>query len=417
MKSGKFYLLLAVGIVAACLVAAQSYAIVHSRRAPTLSLALSVAPEGLAKASLSRALQGARLAKDPKSAPPKLEVQLAREGFSADPLAVAALPVLIQNLQAKGQVQQSRRLLELAGGLTRRDNLINAMLIDEAMLKDDPKRAVELLGRAMAVSYEVRYLYVRRMAAATASAGALQALPPILGANPKWAEDYWQAVLENPSIMPMAGDVRQRIADEPWKLNQPNEKDLQLIHELGIRGYPAAAFGLSQALGLKASPTGELITNGSFDRAPRFVPIDWELLQTGDIGATIEPKEKALLLSSLPAASGTAARQIVQLSGPGRYRVGWTMTGLAKGSDAVVKLRLNCADPTKMSPSIAPAVLGDGTGSASITVPATACQWYWASLELDTSRGDTGVDIAIRRLSLRREAAAANAVATAAERP
>lgn len=410
-STGKKALLLGVGLVAAIAAAAQSFVIANQRRAPARSVALGMPPVGAAKASLSRQLQGVRLARKPKSVPSALEVRLAREAFAGDPLAVSALPVLIQSLQGQGNAVQSRQLLTLASQLTRRDNLINAMLIDDAMAKDNPERAVKLLGQAMTVSYEVRDLYVGRMAAATVSPGALQALPPILGRNPKWAEDYWLAVLANPAAIPQAAEVRQRIAGAPWKLDKASESDFRLIVELAARGYPASAFNLAHALGLPQPPAGELLTNPGFDRQPRYVPIDWELLQTGDIGANIEAKEGALLLSSLPDASGIAARQIVHLTQPGGYRVQWNMSGLADRKDATVKLRLSCAERGKGGTQIAPATLAEGTGSARIEVPASNCSWYWATIELDTTAGDAGVDIAIRRLSLQRAAGAAPKVA------
>lgn len=403
---GKKALLLGIGGVAAAAVAAQSFVIANQRRAPARSVALGLPPQGAAMAALSRQLQGARLAKSPKSFPAPRELRLARAAFAADPLTVSALPVVIQSLEGQGKVGQSRQLLALAGRLTRRDNLVNAMLIDDAMTKQNPERAVRLLGQAMAVSYEVRDLYVARMAAATVSPGALQALPPILGRRPKWGEDYWLAVLANPAAIPPAGEVRQRIAGAPWKLNKASDTDLRLIFQLASRGYPASAFELAHALGLRRPPAGELLTNGGFDRQPRFVPVDWELLQTGDIGADIETKAGALVLSSLPDASGIAARQIVHIPSAGGYRVQWNMTGLADRKDAIVKFRLSCAERGKGGTQIAPATLGEGEGSASIMVPASACAWYWATIELDTTLGDTGVDIAIRRLSLQRAAGA-----------
>lgn len=411
-RSGKTYLLLAIGVITASAAAVQSFAIVNQRRAPARSVAFGMPFGGVAKASLGSALQAARIAKNPQSVPAKAEIQLAREGFASEPLAMPALAILIQSAEAEGRAAQARKLLVRAGELSRRDNLINAMLIDDAMKKNDPSRAVLLLGRAMTVNYKVRDIYVGRMAAATVRPGALEALPPLLGRNPDWAKEYWATIAGNSALMPNGAKVRLQIARTPWNLNKPNDTDFRLIKELA-NFDPATAFGLSQALGSPNSSTGEILTSPNFDREPQFVPFDWELLQSGDIGADIEPKAGRLVLSSLPAASGVAARQMVRIAGSGRYRVQWKISGLSAGTDASLKFRLSCADRAKGVAPIAPAILAQGSGSAVVDIGTSACGWYWATLELDTSLSPAGVDVEVRQLSLRRETARAVASKTA----
>lgn len=386
---------------------AQSMVIVNQRRAPAVSAAIGLPPQGWAKAGLSRAMLSARLSKDPKSTPKKLERRLAEEAFTTEPLATSALPVLIQSLAASGKVQRSERLLELAGGLTRRDNLINAMLIDEELKRGRPERAVQLLGRAMSVDYDARYFYVERLAAATASPGAMDVLAPMLGRNPKWSADYWVAALRIPAVIPSAGKVRLRIAGRPWNLKQATRTDLDLIAELASRQQPALAYDIARALGMRAQPGGEVLTGSDFDREPRFTPFEWELLQTGDIGATIEPKERTLAISGLAAASGIAARQLAFVPAAGTYRLRWKLTGLKAAPDATLKLRLTCVEPDVIRVPVAPVTLTQGAGSAAIKIADSACRWYSATLELDAAGSSTGIDIAVQQLSLRRDGNAA----------
>ena len=187
--SGKTYLLLGIGLVAATAVGAQSFAIMSQERAPARALMLGLPFDGAAKAALANTMQAARVAKNPRSTPSKAEVALARQAFASEPLATSSLPILVQAASAAGKDAQARQLLQRAGQLTRRNNLLNAMLIDDATKLDDPSRAVVLLGRAMTVNYKVRDLYVGRMAAATVSPGALEALPPLLGENPDWSDE------------------------------------------------------------------------------------------------------------------------------------------------------------------------------------------------------------------------------------
>mgnify|MGYP003382085094 CR=1 FL=1 len=406
-KSGKFYLLLGVGVLVAGVAWAQSTIIVNQRRAPGVSAAITLPPQGWANASLSRAMLGARLSKDPNSKPKKLERQLAEDAFTTEPLATSALPVLIQSLAASGKAQQSDKLLDLAGGLTRRDNLINAMLIDEELKRGRPERAVQLLGRAMSVDYDARYFYVERLAAATASPGAMDVLAPMLGRNPKWSADYWVAALRIPAVIPSAGKLRLRIAAHPWNLKQATSTDRDLIAELASRQQPALAYEIARALGMRPQQGGEVLIGSDFDREPRFMPLEWELIQSGDIGATIEPKERMLTISGLAGSSGIAARQLALFSSAGSYRLRWKLTGLKDAPDAALKLRLTCVGPDVIRVPVAPVTMTEGAGSAMIKIPGTGCRWYSATLELDAAGSSTGVDIALRQLSLRRDRDAA----------
>jgi hypothetical protein len=406
-KTAKLSLLVGAGLLAACVVWAQSTVIVNQRRAPAKAAMIGIPPQGWVKASLSRALQGARLVKDPKSLPRPLERRLAQEAFAAEPLATSALPVLVQSLAADGKQRQSQRLLTLAGGLTRRDNLVNAMLIDEESKRQRPERAVQLLARAMSVDYDARYFYVERMATATASPGAMDVLAPMLGQNPNWSPDYWVAVLRIPAVMPQAGRVRLRIAGAPWNLTEPTRTDFDLIAELASRKQPALAYDIARTLGMPVPRGGEVLAGSRFDREPRFPPFEWELLQTGDIGTTIEPKSHTLSISSLPAASGIAIRQLAFIPSAGYYRLRWKLSGLNSSPDAALKFRLTCMESGKTRTPVAPVALKDGAGSAVVAIANSTCNWYSVTLELDAAGSAIGTDIAIQQLSLRRDSGGA----------
>lgn len=405
-KSGKFFLLIGTGLLAAGAVWAQSTVIINQRRAPAVSSMIGIPPQGWVKASLSRALLGARMSRDPKSLPQKREGRLAEEAFATEPLATSAIPVLIQSLAADGKLQQSKQLIGLAGELTRRDNLINAMLIDEELKRRRPERAMQLLGRAMMVDFDARYYYVDRLAAATANPRAAGVLVPMLGRDPKWGWDYWNAVVRIPAALPRAGEVRLQIAGAPWKLNKPAKIDFDIIAELARLKQFELGRDIAVALGLRSPQDGELLAGSEFNREPRFIPFEWELLQTGDIGATIEPKSRTLSVSSLPAASGVAARQLIYIPSAGDYRLRWRLSGLDTQPDASLKLRLTCAEPNSASGAVAPVTLKEGAGSAEVKIMSSACNWYSATLELDAANSGIGTDIAIQQLSLRRSGGA-----------
>lgn len=403
------YLLLGVGLLLAAVVGATSYSIVNRTNAPTRSLQIPTLANGFAEAAVARAVFAAQLKEDPEAKPNMLAVRLARQGFDHEPLAAKGLPVLIRSLAAKGQEQQSIRLLELAGKVTRRDSLINAMLIDREVAMERPERAVVLLGRAMAVSNEVRSFYVDRLVLATANPKAASAFADILGAEPEWGADYWSAVLRNSVATPQAGELRLRIAGPPWNRNAPQDTDFELISQLASRNYWDLAFDLSRALGLRAVE-GNFLTNADFVRTPRFVPFDWDLMQTGEIGSSVE--KGSLVVSGLPGTNGAVARQIIALPKSGAYRLDWKMSGLEAAAGAIVKFRLSCPDAGRSGGPIAPAELSAATDSRTLLVPPSACRWYWATIELDTTASDSGVDLVIDRLSLVRGKAGGPEAAT-----
>lgn len=365
-------------------------------------------PQGWVKASLSNALQVARLTKNPQSPPGKAETRLAKEAFAMEPLARAAWPVLVQTLAATGKQKESERLLELAGGLSRRENLLNSLLIDQALKRGDPQSALALLGRAMSVDHSVRQLYLKRMAAGTASAGAKDVLVPLLGRNPNWSAGYWAAVLEEPKAIPQAGEIRLRIAGPPWRVKAPASEDFPLIANLASQNRQTLAYDIARALGMGGQQDGQILAGSTFERQPRFIPFEWELLQTGDIGAVIEHKARTMSISSLPAASGVVARQMARIPGAGFYRLHWKLKGLEATPGANLKLRLACAEAGKLNAPIVPFTMAEGEGSAIVRVPASTCNWHMVTLELDAPDSTVGADIAIRRLSLRRDNGSAN---------
>lgn len=398
------YFLLGLGGLAAASTWVTSFAIVNQSRKPAATMAVGVPPQGAAEARLARELYTARLGKNPKAEPSKFERRLAGKAFATEPLLAAnALPVLVAGLAADGKTQSSEQLLQLAGRVTRRDRLINAMLIDNELPKKRPERAMQLFERAMAVNLEVRSFYLERLAGVTGTPGALRALVPMLGRAPDWSAEYWAAVVQNPRITSEAGELRLRIARSPWNQHKPFDTDPQLIRALVQAEQFDMASALARALGIETT-AGDSLVDPGFSNLPSFPPIDWELLQSGEIGVSIDRAKGVLLLSSLPASSGIAARQLTALS-PGRYRLLWDTSGLKSAPGADLRFRLACTDSNLSGgKSIDSGQLTDGAGSKIVDVSESKCRWYWLTIELNTT-DESGADIALDRISLRREVA------------
>lgn len=409
--SAKQFLVLGTGFALAVGVGAGSFAIANSTRAPARALMIGAPPQSFAQASMARAMFAARLSRDQTAKPSKAERRLAASGFAGEPLATGAFPVIIRGLAADGDTKRSEQLLQLASRLTRRDNLLNALLIDNEIKRNRPVEMIRLFGRAMAVNTEVRSFYMERMADATASPGAVAGLAPILGEAPDWEPAYWNAVLVRDDLLPQAGRLRQRIAGPPWNRRTPTDADRNIITRLAIGRNAAIAYDLARALGMRAPAGGNLLLDGGFDQKPQFVPFDWELIQNGEVGSAIDRKKGALMLNGLPATNSIVARQLVELPGGGKYRLEWTMSGLSQSPGALLRLRLSCAEAGGYGASAAAINLVEGTSSQDFVVPASQCRWHWAAIELDTTQSEVGVDASFERIILRKGANGADGAA------
>lgn len=402
--SAKRYALIGAGVVLAGWAAAVSFVIANQTRAPQRSLVVGFAPQHYAEASMARTLYRARLVRDAEAMPGKPEVRLARQAFAVEPLAAMAFPVLVQGLAAEGKQQQSEKLLELTSQLTRRDSLLNGLQIDAEVKRNRPDQLVKLFGRAMAVNLDVRSFYMDRMAAATANPAAINGLAPILGERPSWERAYWDAVLNRPEILPQAGRLRQRIAGPPWNRRTPSDVDVDIVARLTTGKNPQIAYDLARALGLRKPTGGNLLLDGGFDQKQQFVPFDWEAIQSGEVGANIDTKAGAMLVSGLASTDGILFRQLVDIGSTGRYRLSWALTGLSQSPGAALRFRLACAEVTGFGHTAAVVGLAEGKASSDVDVDPGACRWHWAQVELDTTQSESGLDAAFQQLDLRRAA-------------
>lgn len=385
-------------IALAILVALASFGIVNQTRAPSRSLALGLYPQGWAKAAFAQNQFAAQLARAPNAKPTAKMVRLAREAVAVEPLAIAALPVIARSLSGDQLNKKAQALQLTAAELSRRNVMMNSMLIEQHLRQGDEDAAIVALGRAVSISNDTRSIYMRQLAVATARPEAGRALAPLLGRNPEWAPSYWSEVLQASSAHVEGARLRAALAGPPWNQRLPTETDFSLILKLAeIREFDLAN-DLAFLLGRESS-SSDLLTNGAFSRNPRFAPFDWQLISTGEFGAFIEPKGRRLLISSLPNASGTVAQQLISLPA-GRYRLVSTLDGEFSGEASPLRFRLRCAQSGMGGASPAPVGLGAGTTTAELAVSRSPCRWYWASLEVDTQQRSSGIDLVVRKLSL-----------------
>lgn len=378
-------------------VGVSTYVTSNEVKAPAAAYAVGFPPSGTVNANFAMMTYGVRTLKDPKAAATKHEIDLARAAYRAEPLSSTALSLIIPTMP-EGKARQS--LLARAGELTRRNSLLNEEQIRTAALRGDDTAFFRWLSRSVLTNNDLRAAYVGAIADATAKEGAVAALTPVIGPAPNWSETYWQQVIQRPASLLNAAKLRVAVAQAPWRQTTISRSDRYLSTGLTNRGQFDAAHALYKGLGLaQERRSGNLLSNGGFARQPQLPPFDWQLAVSGTLGASIDEKDKSLLVSAIGGARGFAARQLVSLS-PGNYRLSWSLSASMPIDPATLLARVTCAEPGVKAAKTQPISLAAGKHAVTFAIPESACRWHWLSIDAALADDSAGVDAYFRNISL-----------------
>jgi len=378
-------------------VGASSYVISNEVKAPAAAHAVGLVPTGTTSANYAMMTYGVRALKNPKAAPNKGEVDLARAAYRVEPLSSTALALIIPAM-SEGRTRLA--LLARSGELSRRNSLLNEEQIRIAALRGDDRAFFRWLSRSVLTNNDLGAAYVGAMAEATAKDGAVAALAPVIGPAPSWSESYWRQVIQRPASLMNAAKLRAAVAQPPWRQTAVSRWDRYLSMGLANRGDFDAAQALYKGLGLaREGRSANLVSDGGFGRQPRLPPFDWQLAVSGTLGASIDEKDKSLLVSAIGGARGFAARQLVSLS-PGNYGLGWSLSASMPIAPSTLLARINCAEPGVKAAPIQPVPFAAGNNSVLISVPESACRWYWLSIDVVLPDDSAGIDVYFRNISL-----------------
>ena len=378
-------------------VGASSYVISNEVKAPAAAYAVGLAPTGTTSANFAMMTYGVRALKNSKAAPTKAEVDLARAAYRAEPLSSTALGLIIRAMP-DGPARLS--LLARSGELSRRNSLLNEEQIRAAALRGDDGAFFRWLSRSVLTNNDLGAAYVGAMAEATAKDGAVEALTPVIGQAPSWSESYWRQVIQRPASLINAAKLRAAVAQKPWRQTTVSRWDRYLSMGLTNRGDFDAARALYKGLGLaREGRSANLVSDGGFGRQPQLPPFDWQLAVSGTLGASIDDKNKSLLVSAIGGARGFAARQLVSLS-PGNYRLGWSLSASMPIAPSTLLARIKCAEQGVKGIPIQTVPFVAGKHSASISVPESTCRWYWLSIDAVLPDDSAGIDVYFRNISL-----------------
>jgi hypothetical protein len=383
----------------AAYVGMSSYVIANEVRAPLAAVAIGLPPTGAAKANGSAVLLGIRRATDPRTVANTREVALARDAYRAEPLSSTALSIMISAI-SPGATRNA--LLVEASKLTRRNALLNEEQIKLAAARGDDEAFFRWLSRSVLTNHDLRAGYVGAMAEATAKAGAVAALTPVIGPEPSWSDFYWQQVVRRPTSLKNAARLRLAIAKKPWRQTEIKEIDEKLGLALVGRFQFDAAYNLYLGLAKgRESRNANLLVNGDFARQPQLAPFDWQVATSGTLGATIDSGEKRLVVSAIGGARGIAARQLVRLT-PGIYQLSWSFSSSTPIEASSISARVSCAEPAAKSVAPTPVELAVGNKSAPVVIADGACRWHWLAIDVVVPDDGAGFDAAFNNISLTR---------------
>lgn len=381
-------------------VALSSYAISNEVRAPGKTLLLGVPPTALASGNAAFASFAARHARDSRAKINAKELALARRAYRIEPLSTSGVALQALSLIQKADAAKGQSLLELSGKLTRRNTLVNNALIESAAKRNDDRSFFTWLSRMMLTNRDAGYVYAVAMADATARNGAVEALAPVIGPNPRWADQYWALVVDRPDSLENAAALRIAVAQKPWSRTAIGQTDKDLVSGLAGIGKFGLARQLADVLQPGAlHPQSNMLTNVSFSAAPTLAPFDWELSALGNLGASIDEKNKRLNISAVAGAGASAARQVLRLA-PGEYRLTWSLSSGSPLAANTLTARIYCAESSVASVSPLPIALVAGKRRANVRIGDGACRWYWFSIDVAIPDDSMGVDAFLSGLSL-----------------
>lgn len=384
----------------AVFVGLSSFSIANRSQSPGAAYALGLPSAAAAGANVAATSFARRQSENKEAELSETERKLALAALKAEPLYPVGLSLLIAG-QADAQGRQRQALLDLASKLSRRNAYVSTQQLEAAALSGDNPSFFRWLSRLVLTNNELRPTYIRAMADGTARTGAADALVPVLGPRPSWAEDYWEAVVQRrPSLM-NAAVLRIALANAPWNQSEITANDRLLSVGLAKIGEFEAARRLSSVLAgtAQSAKSDNLLINSDFSRSPLLPPFDWQLATTGSLGGSINPSAKNLSVSAIGGARGSAARQLVRLF-PGNYRFEWSLSSDLPLPSKALAARIECAEEGAKSSPIEPIPLVAGRQQRTIAVPDGECSWYWFSLHVTLADDAPGIDAYFRGVSL-----------------
>ncbi|MDZ7588741.1 MAG: hypothetical protein U5J78_06265 [Parasphingorhabdus sp.] len=353
---------------------------------------------GLALAAETDQILVRKATKTPSAQPgpfSKAELNIARRAFALEPTAFSAVRLLALQSAATGNEAKAFTLMTRVVDLTRRDNVANLWFVDYYGRRNDLDQVLRYYDINLRTKEALAPVLLRQVSIALENDAFLPPLLKMMRTRPVWERQFWYAAMQNPAALNNL--VKLRIDLARSGIPDVAKTDSEMFLELAKAQNFASAEQLYAALTPRKSAS-DIVRDADFKAEPKFAPLDWQLNNSGDFGATIDPRAGKLQVSAVSNSGGWVARQIVRLS-PGRYVIEAKSQALYEAAPAP-KLQLVCAEVQGEGNVALNEFVPLGTARIMFTQPSGGCGYYWMIVSATVAE-DAGYDLAFDKISIR----------------
>ncbi|MEC9068329.1 MAG: hypothetical protein VX569_13725 [Pseudomonadota bacterium] len=279
---------------------AQTLAIVGESTRP--KEAAAAAPwDGSAKAHLAKGAYQGQLAAGEAVAPPEpWIVELARDAYRRQPLTPEALAVIGASLPD----EQADAFWELAAQVSRRDTLLQGLLLDHHLGHDDLDRSIRVLNQLLLVRENQRERFFAALSQALPDPRSIDPFVEILAADPKWGDAFLVAASRNEEGLENLSRIRHRLPDGSIEAHV----DQALISAFARSGQLDLAHDLHRRLAQKQGERPGW-------QASTIPPFDWRFVDEPGFRAQRVPESEQLDLLIARGKGGPFVTRIFRAQG------------------------------------------------------------------------------------------------------
>lgn len=307
---------------------------------------------------------------------------LALRAFELEPLTPIALSLTaISEEESSNKIQ----ILDAAGSLNSRNLMLQGLLLERSLEYQDYPSTLATLDRILRVHPTKSDLFFPVLARSLENDDALPALAGILDQGPVWQKKFFQAAVNQPSVLSNLAKLR-------LSRNKVDAGiDARLISALVLQNEMTAAAEIYERA---TGRTGSEPSASELSWQSTFPPFDWQLASDSGLRAQPSRDLDVLEVYARSGDGGVWAERII--SNPARpFNITFRHNLLPADQVADARLRVACSNPD--------ATIVEHRFSQSenrVIVPTVSCQYIRLSLSGRSWSGRSPVRGSIEKLQL-----------------
>ena len=288
---------IALGLVLAAALGAQSAGIALTKKAPDTAIA-AFPLNGLAYENIASAVF---LATTEATGSPEEGAKAARpwalEAYRLEPLVPKAHAILAL---AENDPEKRKQILDAAMALNRREPRLQAVVLQQQVTDADYPAAIASLDRILRVKPSQYNELFPVLINVFAQEGATDEFAKILDGSSEWHGRFFRFASRQPSALRNMAELRRKMSFDD------EITDRALLRSLVREGDVATAYSLYQQItGSDASDAAEAWSND-------YPPFDWSLTDEAGLRAQPNLSGKELEISVKPGSGGVVARRLMR---------------------------------------------------------------------------------------------------------